>query len=215
MILVRSFIIFVRHDYVSSQRDAFATVHSDDLDTFDTRKVHLSPIPPLTVRARARDLSAASIANVAGPRRPSSLWNKGSPAAAKPRLERGRVTGLESFLFLSRRIERVFSHSRLLVRFSFARPLRRNPHGAPRVSFSSKGDDVARIRDTRKHRVARAALLRWDWNFNESKTSVPHEEKRVIPHVTPCRETDDYPGRLDTEKCGKGARKQACLFREP
>lgn len=32
--------------------------------------------------------------------------------------------------------------------------------------------------------------------------------------VSSCREMDDYPECLDTEKCGKGARKQACLFWE-
>lgn len=89
-----------------------------------SRKVHLFAIPCDSAdRARAR----ASIANVAGPRRLSSLWNKG------PRKAWTVVEWVDSFFFLSRRKSEdrlAFSPPRL--RFSLARPAL---HRGARIPF--------------------------------------------------------------------------------
>jgi len=123
----------------SSQEGAFAAMHFDDLSTFDTGKVHLSLIPPLIARVRF----ICRIYRERG-RRSSSLWNKGSPTAAKPRLERGRVDLILSPFLLPNREN--ISRSRLFRPFFFRSSIALR--SAVYTGVSSKGDDVARIRDT-------------------------------------------------------------------
>lgn len=104
MIHAQTFITFVTIAFRRVSKGIRAAMHFDDLGTFDTRKVHLSSIPPLTVRAR--DLSAASIANVAGPRRSSSPSETKDPPSSREAMPGTWPSEWTlSRLSLSRRIE--------------------------------------------------------------------------------------------------------------
>lgn len=108
------------------QESVFAAMHFSDLGTFDTRKVHLSTIPPLTARAIYPPGWTSAC----------SLRNKG--------ISRIATFGMypPSSFFLAESSERLAFH----FRFSFARPSHRASwHGVLQDVFyfdPVKGVDV-------------------------------------------------------------------------
>lgn len=181
-------------------------MHFGDLSTFDTRKVHLSTIPSLT--ARACDLSTGSNASVAGPL--GDLPPFETKDLQKPRSHVWNVASTERTLdsLLSRQIERA---SRVLFPFFF-----RTSVSLSFVARCSIGcvfyfgverflPDTRFLYDTlEQHLVVHGN--RRNRNFNESKTSVLHEEPRNGRLSRAFRYREVWKGCEET---------QACPFREP
>lgn len=161
----------VRHDCASQRWSVFAAMHFGDLGTFDTRKVHLSPIPPLTALTRF-------ICRV--DRERGRTWGTFFPLKqrlSEPRSHAWNVAEWVEFSIFSLAKSRE-SRARACFssHFSLAPPGAVYAGEPSQVRPTAKGGDVARKCDTRKHLPVQGT--RWDWNFNESKTSVPHEESR-------------------------------------
>jgi len=197
----------VHRDWVSSR---LSRCHATYFASSDVRCEESSFI---SNSVGTRDLSAASIANVARPRRPSSLWNKGSLKSreAMPGTWPSDWTvslSLSLSLSLSRPLPPLAklrgrdSRSRLAFRFSFARSSHRTFAGR-RTGWSV----ASTWRECEIH--GKPAVI---WGYS------PELEFQRIENLRATRRAEKrtiIPGVLDTEKCGKGARKRTCPFREP
>lgn len=136
-----SIMILAQHSSHSSWlRFVLIVMHFDDLSMFDTFEKNSFICDSAFDRAIYLLRWSRTWLDLGA--RLSSLWNKGSPTAAKPRLERGHVSGLD--LFSSSLTEsRAFVSVFLLYVAIALRSAR-----CAKILSSSKGDNVARIRDT-------------------------------------------------------------------
>jgi len=76
--------------------------------------------------------------------------------------------------------------------FSFTRLSRRDPHGVQEYPLARR---VTILREYAIHPVVLLGTLLGLEFQRIGNLRAPHEKKHVILRVSPCRETDDYPGR--------------------